>query len=62
MASRSVWVRDIEFAKGTAVYDAKVEKKDSKLVEKLYKQSNAEFLRQYPQCTKEWFDRMNGKD
>lgn len=56
-----MWFKDMRVAKGSALYDALVEKKDNKLAEKLYKEQNKEFLKQYPQCTKEWFDKVNGK-
>ena len=61
MSSKTVRFKDMTVARGTELYDVIVEKKDKKLAEKLYKKANTEFLAQYPQCTKEWFDRINGR-
>lgn len=61
MAERTVKYKDMQVAKGTALYEAIVEKKDSKLAEKLYKQLNSDFNKQYPQCNKEWFDKINDR-
>lgn len=55
-----MWFKDMRVAKGSQLYDALVEKKDKKLAEKLYKEQNAEFLKRHPQCTKEWFEKVNG--
>lgn len=57
----SYFYKDMQLGKGSALYELVVtdKRKDQKAVDKAYEQSNKSFLKTYPQCNNEWFERMN---
>lgn len=52
--------RDVKVGKSSDLMRA-LEAKDSKLAAKIYDECEANFRKQYPECTPEWFARMNQK-
>lgn len=56
--SKEKWYKGVRVSRGSALYEA-LEDKDPKVAEKLFNQLEADFKKRYPQCTKEWFARMN---
>lgn len=54
----SLWYKDTRVGKGSDLHKALMEKKPT-VVAGLYATANAEFKRQYPQCTAEWFRLKN---
>lgn len=53
------WYKDVRVGKGSALAQALDDKKPTVAVG-LYAVANAEFKQRYPQCTAEWFARING--
>jgi hypothetical protein len=55
-----LWYKDTRVGKGSALAQALSDKKAT-VAAGLYAVANAEFKQRYPQCTKEWFERVNAK-
>lgn len=63
--SKDVWYKGMRVSKGSNLY-ALLEKPNDpvskKAAERLAGELEADFKKRYPQCTEEWFARMNGRD
>ena len=59
----SYFYKEVQLAKSSELYELVVtdKRKDQKAVDKAYERANKSFLKTYPQCNKEWFERMNQK-
>lgn len=58
--SSSAWYKGVRVGKGCALASA-LERNDEKEAKKIHAEAMADFKHRYPQCTDEWFARMNAQ-